>query len=386
MENILIKNGEIYTKDKILYDCDLLITNSIISEVGKNININNKSNIQIINAHGKKVLPGFIDIHTHGAIGYDTMDANYESLNNISMYLASHGITSFCATTMTEDIQHIIDALTNINYTITKGTDGATILGAYLEGPFISEKQKGAQNVNYIIKPDVKLLEKFTNLSNNCLKVIAIAPEKDPNGYFINYCNKKNIKVSLGHTNASYEEMKNAVDYGASIAVHVYNAMKGFHHREPGALGEALLDNRLYCELICDFIHSHPAAVKMLIKMKGTEKIILISDAMLACGLSDGEYEFGGQKVIVDQSIARIQNGSLAGSTLSLDKAVANITTLGIPLSDAAKMASFNPAKAINIDDKKGSIDIGKDADIVILDNDLSVNMTIVNGNIVYRK
>jgi len=180
--------------------------------------------------------------------------------------------------------------------------------------------------------------------------------------------------------------MKTAVDHGASLSVHTFNGMRGFQHREPGALGEALLDDRIYGELICDFVHSHPASVKILIKIKGVEKIILISDAMLACGFGDGEYVFGGQKVIVDKGIARTENGSLAGSTLTLDKAVANITKLGIPLSETIKMASFNAAKAIGIDDRKGSIDIDKDADIVVLDNDLAVNMTIVNGKTVYKK
>lgn len=383
MKNILLKHGEIYTHDGIFYNSDLLISDGKISEIGKDIT---KEDAEIIDLNGKKVVPGFIDIHIHGGVGYDVMDASYEALNSISVHLARHGVTSFCATTMTMDVQYIQSALKNINDTMKKGTDGAQILGAYVEGPFISIEHKGAQDERHILEPDINIMEKFIEVSNNSIKVVALAPEKDTNGDFVKYVTKKNIRVSLGHTNATYEEMKNAADHGATLAVHTYNGMKGFKHREPGALGEVFLDDRIYGELICDFIHSHPASVKILIKIKGTGKIILISDAMLACGLGDGEYVFGGQKVIVDKGIARIENGSLAGSTLTLDKAVANITKLGIPLSEAIKMASFNAAKAIGIDDRKGSIDIDKDADIVVLDNDLTVNMTIVNGKMVYKK
>lgn len=383
MKNILLKNGEIYTHDGILYNGDLFISDSKISEIGKDIT---KEDAETIDLNGKKVVPGFIDIHIHGGVGYDVMDASYEALNSISVHLARHGVTSLCATTMTMDVQYISSALKNISDTMKKGTEGAQILGAYVEGPFISKEHKGAQNERHILEPDINIMNEFIEASDNSIKVVALAPEKDINGDFVKYVIQRNIRVSLGHTNATYEEMKNAVDHGASLAVHTFNGMRGFQHREPGALGEALLDDRIYGELICDFVHSHPASVKILIKIKGVEKIILISDAMLACGFGDGEYVFGGQKVIVDKGIARTENGSLAGSTLTLDKAVANITKLGIPLSEAIKMASFNAAKAIGIDDRKGSIDIGKDADIVVLDNDLAVNMTIVNGKTVYKK
>lgn len=382
MKNILLRHGEIYTHNGILYNGDLLISDGKISEIGVNIT---KEDAETIDLNGKKVVPGFIDIHIHGGVGYDVMDASYEALNSISVHLARHGVTSFCATTMTMDVQNIQSALKNINDTMKKGTDGAQILGAYVEGPFISKEHKGAQDERHILEPDINIMEKLIEASNNSIKVVALAPEKDANGDFVKYVTRENIRVSLGHTNATYEEMKNAADHGATLAVHTYNGMKGFKHREPGALGEVFLDDRIYGELICDFIHSHPASVEILIKIKGVEKIILISDAMLACGLGDGEYVFGGQKVIVDKGIARIENGSLAGSTLTLDKAVANITKLGIPLSEAIKMASFNAAKTIGID-AKGSIDIGKDADIVVLDNDLAVNMTIVNGKTVYKK
>ncbi|AST56602.1 N-acetylglucosamine-6-phosphate deacetylase [Thermoanaerobacterium thermosaccharolyticum] len=382
MKNILLRHGEIYTHNGILYNGDLLISDGKISEIGVNIT---KEDAETIDLNGKKVVPGFIDIHIHGGVGYDVMDASYEALNSISVHLARHGVTSFCATTMTMDVQNIQSALKNINDTMKKGTDGAQILGAYVEGPFISKEHKGAQDERHILEPDINIMEKLIEASNNSIKVVALAPEKDANGDFVKYVTRENIRVSLGHTNATYEEMKNAADHGATLAVHTYNGMKGFKHREPGALGEVFLDDRIYGELICDFVHSHPASVEILIKIKGVEKIILISDAMLACGLGDGEYVFGGQKVIVDKGIARIENGSLAGSTLTLDKAVANITKLGIPLSEAIKMASINPAKTIGID-AKGSIDIGKDADIVVLDNDLAVNMTIVNGKTVYKK
>ncbi|AIS51397.1 N-acetylglucosamine-6-phosphate deacetylase NagA [Thermoanaerobacter kivui] len=383
MENLLLKHGEIYTEDEIIYDGDLLISEGKIFDIGKNININD---INVIDLKGKKVVPGFIDIHIHGGVGHDTMEGTYEALNAISVHLARHGVTSFCATTMTMDIPYILDALRNIHETMKKGTEGAQVLGAYVEGPFISKEHKGAQDERYILEPNIDIMDKFIEASNGNIKVIALAPEKDKNGEFVEYVTKKNIRVSLGHTNATYEEMKNGVDHGATIAVHTYNGMKGLHHREPGALGEVFLDDRLYSELICDFIHSHPAAVKILLKIKGTDRVVLISDAMAACGLGDGEYSLGGQKVYVKNGEARLENGTLAGSTLILDKAVANITSLGVPLFEACKMVSLNPAKAIGIDDRKGSIAIGKDADITILNSDLTVDMTMVNGKIVHKK
>ncbi len=379
MKNLLLKHGEIYTQDEIIYDGDLLISEGKISNIGKNLSTDD---VEIIDVEGKKIVPGFIDIHIHGGVGYDTMNATYEALNAISIHLAKHGVTSFCATTMTMDVPYILNALKNINETMKKGTGGAQILGAYVEGPFISKEHKGAQDEKYIIQPDKELFDKFLEVSGDNIKVVALAPEKDPDGSFVEHVTKKGVKVSLGHTNATYEEMKNGVDHGATIAVHTYNGMKGLHHREPGALGEVFLDDRIYSEVISDFIHTHPASVKILIKIKGTDKVILISDAMPACGLGDGEYIFGGQKVLVKEGVAKLENGSLAGSTLTLDKALANITFLGVPLFEACKMVSLNPAKAIGVDNRKGSIKVGKDADIVVLNNDLTVYMTIIEGKV----
>ncbi|MBT1280215.1 N-acetylglucosamine-6-phosphate deacetylase [Thermoanaerobacter sp. CM-CNRG TB177] len=379
MKNLLLKHGEIYTQNEIIYNGDLLISNGKISSIGKNLSTNDA---EVIDLKGKKIVPGFIDIHIHGGVGHDTMDATYEALNAISIHLAKHGVTSFCPTTMTMDIPYILNALKNINETMKKKTAGAQILGAYVEGPFISKEHKGAQDEKYIIPPDKNLFDEFLEIAGGNIKVIALAPEKDPDGSFVEHVTKKGVKVSLGHTNATYEEMKNGVEHGATIAVHTYNGMKGLHHREPGALGEVFLDDRIYSEVIVDFIHTHPASVKLLIKIKGTDKVILISDAMPACGLGDGEYIFGGQKVLVKEGVAKLENGSLAGSTLTLDKALANITFLGVPLFEACKMASLNPAKAIGVDDRKGSIEVEKDADIVVLNNDLTVYMTIIEGKV----
>lgn len=377
MKRLLLKKGEIYTPTEIIYDGDLLISNGKILDIGKNLK---DDGAELINIKGKKVLPGFIDIHIHGGVGFDTMDATYDALNAISIHLAKHGITAFCPTTMTMDLPCILHALKNINETIKKGTEGAQILGAYVEGPFISKEYKGAQDEKYIKVPDKEIFDKFMEVSGGNIKVLTIAPEKDPDGSFIEYVTKMGVKISLGHTNASYEEMKRGVNHGATIAVHTYNGMKGFHHREPGALGEVLLDDRIYSEVIADFIHTHPASINLLIKTKGIDKMILISDAMSACGLGDGEYTLGGQKVVVKEGIARVDNGSLAGSTLTLDKAVKNLVSLGIPLFEVMKLVSLNPAKAIGVESKKGSIEIGKDADLVVLNDGLTVYMTIIDG------
>lgn len=384
MASVLIKHGEVYTEQGILYDTDLLISDGRIAAMGRGLAASNRQTI-IIDAKGKKVVPGFIDIHIHGGVGCDTMDAGYEALNNISLHLARHGVTAFLATTMTMDKDSIMAALQNIGQTMAKDTQGAELLGAYVEGPFISAEHKGAQDEKFILPPDKQLLDDLIAASSNRIKVIALAPEKDKDGDFVRYATSQGLKVSLGHTNATYAEMSAAVEHGATLAVHTYNGMRGFTHREPGALGAVWLDDRLYSELICDFIHSHRAAVQILLRMKGTDKVVLISDGMPASGLGDGEYMFGGQKVIVRDNTARIETGSLAGSTLTLDRAVANIVSLGYPLAEAVRMAALNPAKAVGIDDRKGSLKIGKDGDVVLLDSDLTIHATVVKGKVVFR-
>lgn len=256
----------------------------------------------------------------------------------------------------------------------TSGDIPAEVLGLYLEGPYFSAAKKGAQSPEYLKNPDIDELTKFIQLSKGTIKVVALAPELPGAMEAIKYLRNQGITVSAGHTDATFDTARKAFDYGITQVTHVFNGMRGFSHREPGISGAVLIDERVYCEMICDGIHLHPGAMKLVIKTKGKDKILLISDSMMAAGLSDGEYTLGGQKVIVKGQEARLSDGTLAGSTLTLNRAIYNMVHMaGVSLPDAVRMATLNPARVIGIDEQKGSIEIGKDADLVIFDGRLNI-------------
>lgn len=380
----LLKSGEIFLKDRILSNGTILINNGLIEEV----NTENKyGNIEAIDLSKYKILPGLIDTHIHGANGFDTMDASYNSLNEVSKYLGAIGVTGFLATTVTAPWEKITATVKNIHETMKSGVEGAELLGAYIEGPFITEKYKGAHPSEYIrriyLEETKKLIESFPS----CIKTVTVAPDKEGAIELIKYLNSQNINSSIGHTNATYEETVAAIEAGANITVHVFNGMRGLHHREPGTVGAVLTDDRIFCELIADMIHVHPAVMKLVVRAKGTDNVSLITDCMMAGGLEDGEYMLGELKVFVEDGIARIENGALAGSTLKLINAIRNMNEhVEVSLIDAVNMASLVPAKIARVDHIQGSIEAGKKANFTIIDNDFNVVMTIVNGKIIYSK
>ncbi|MTI66844.1 MAG: N-acetylglucosamine-6-phosphate deacetylase [Firmicutes bacterium] len=378
----LIKGKEIFTENKILDNSSILINDNIIEDIVTD----DSYDYEVLDMSGYKIIPGLIDMHIHGANGFDTMDGNYNSLNEISKYLASYGVTSFLPTTVTSEWEKIVKAVKNIKESKNKGVDGAEIIGTYIEGPFITEKHKGAHPKDFIKDIDISFIKELLKISPSIIKIITVAPEKEKSIELIKYAKKNNIKVSLGHTNATYDETIKAINNGADIAVHTFNGMKGLHHREPGVVG-AVLSSDIYGELIADNIHVHPAVMDIMIKAKGKDKICLITDSMRAGGLEDGEYQLGEQRVIVSNSIARIKSGSLAGSTLKLIKGVKNIIKdVNIKPIDAIHMASLVPAKILGIEDSVGSIRKNKRANLTIVDNDYNVVMTIVDGKITYKR
>ena len=336
---------------------DITIKDGVISKVGK-------TDVDGTDVGGKRVYPGLFDIHCHGVIGYDTMDG--DKLCEMSEFLLSKGITSWLPTTMTMDFESIKKASE-----IIPETDGANILGFHMEGPYICKKFKGAQNEEFIKNPD---LEEFKNLKN--MKMVTIAPELEGSLEFIKGCG---AVVSLGHTDCTYNEAVDAINNGANCLTHTFNAMPPLHHREPGLIGAAM-DKNAYVQVICDGIHIHPAVIRMLYKMFGKDRMVLISDAMRATGLSDGEYEFGGQKIIVKDKIARTESGALAGSTSTLMDCVKKAIEFGIPEEDAFYMATTTPSQLMNV--KKGQIKPGFDADLIVLDDDGEIAMTVLNGMI----
>lgn len=379
-----IKAKNIYCEDKILKNATIIIQDGIIKKVLEEHEENDVKTIIDLNKYS--IIPGLIDLHVHGANGYDTMDGNFDSLNEISKYLASKGITSFLPTTVTEKIEKIKQAINNIGSCIGK-VEGAEILGPYIEGPYICKEYKGAHPEHLIKDLNLEELEELIEASKHTVKVITIAPEKKNAYECIRYLTANNVQVSMGHTNATYDETVGAINCGAKVAVHTFNGMRGFNHREPGVLGAVLTKDDVYCELICDLVHVHPASVDLLLRCKDKEKVILISDGIQAAGLQDGEYMLGALKVNVKCSIARVESGSLAGSTTNILACVKNIIEkVGLKPLEAIKMASLNPSRLLNIDKSIGSIREGKKANLVILDDNFNVVKTLINGKEVFTR
>jgi len=329
------------------------------------------------------MIPGFIDMHIHGAHGKDVMDANDEALHVISQTLAKEGTTAFLATTMTAEKQAIENALIHVRNHMQHPSVGAEILGAHLEGPFISKEKTGAQSVQYIIPPNVADLQYWQAISENAIKLVTLAPEIEHSEKLIHYLKQQQIIAAMGHSNATYQQAMSAITAGCSYATHLFNAMRGIHQREPGIITAALMSEKMNVELIADGVHVHPALIDLVYKIKGKDKIILITDAMRAKCLCDGRYDLGGQTVEVKNAIPRLVDGTLAGSVLTMSTALKNILAFsGCDLTDAITMTSVNPAKALGVFTRKGSIAERKDADLVILNEAMQVVMTICGGKI----
>lgn len=332
------------------------------------------------------VVPGFIDEHVHGVAGSDAMDGTMEDLGKIANALASEGTTAFLATTMTQSPENITKALKAVKaYRELSPESGAEILGVHLEGPFISKDFVGAQPIEYVAKPSVEVFKKYQDASGDCVRIVTLAPEVEGSTELIKYLVSQNIVASIGHTNATYADVKKAVEAGATNLTHTYNAMKPLHHREVGTVGSGFLFDELNCECICDGIHVSGPAIQLLHKNKPADKMTLITDAMRAKHMPDGVSELGGQVVIVKNGEARLENGTLAGSVLKMNNAVKNVMKfLNLPLEEVVKLASQNPAKNLGVFDQMGSIKEGKRADFVILDKDLNVVQTVRNGKVIY--
>lgn len=380
----LIKNVNIIMEDKIIYG-SLIVENGIIGEINEG-NIFGESFDTIVDGENKYLSSGFIDIHNHGNFGRDTMEGTFESLDTMASFHIKNGITGFLATTMTDKKEKTIKAIKNcISFIDINQENRSKLLGIHMEGPYFSTLKKGAQPGEFIKDPIISEIKEYLHVANGNIKILSIAPEIKGATEAIEYLKGEGVTVSLGHSNANYQETISAIEKGATSATHIFNGMREFNHREPGIVGGVLTEDRVSCELICDGIHLHKGAMKMVYMLKGVDKIILISDAMMAAGLEDGEYSLGGQKVIVDKKIARLEDGTLAGSTLTLNKAVFNmVNILGVNLWEAVKMASLNPAKLIKLDSIKGSIEKGKEADLIIFDNNLEIQKTFIYGKIVY--
>lgn len=376
---MLIKNCKIIFHDRI-EDGSILIENGKI----KAINPITHDDNDIIDAEGSYVSPGFIDVHIHGAGGYDTMDGTYDALNHISKSISKHGTTSFLPTTMTcaiDDIRKSIEAIAKAKEI---GTEGANVLGAHLEGPFINPEMIGAQNPKYVENPSIETFKSMVGEHIDAITSITLAPEVEGAKELISYLKENNITVSMGHTKATYNEAIEGVKCGVCHSTHLFNAMTGLHHREAGVVG-AIFDSEITTETISDGIHISYPSLRIAYKQKGTDKVLLVTDAMMACSMPDGMYSLGGQDVVVKEGAARLANGALAGSVLTLDAAVRNVVkNSNYPLYEVVKMATLNPARLCKVENRKGSIKEGFDADLLIFDEDITIKKVIINGKVIY--
>ena len=375
------KNAYAYVEGKGIIKTDILFGEKI-----EKIGICNLADEEIRLPEDAVVLPGFIDEHIHGAGGADAMDGTQEALATIAKTVAAEGTVGFLATTMTQSPENILGAMAAVRE-YGEGAYGARLLGIHLEGPFIAEAHKGAQPREYVAKPDVAVFDEYNEASGNRIKIVTLAPEEEGAGALIAHLAKKGIVPSIGHTGAKCADIDAAIACGAKNVTHTYNAQSALHHREIGTVGSAMLFDELACELIADTIHVSVPAIKLLNKCKPQGKLVLITDAMRAKGLPDGESELGGQKVFVKNGEARLADGTLAGSVLRMNVALKNmVEKAGLTLEKACDLATINPAKVLGIEEEAGSIREGKRADFAVLDKDFNVLYTVRSGEIIYKR
>lgn len=331
-----------------------------------------------------KILPGFIDIHCHGAYGFDTNDADPEGLRKWAKGIVDEGVTSFLATTLTQSEEVLTNAVSNVAKVVEEGYEGAEILGIHFEGPYLNKAHKGAQPEEYCVKPNIEQFKRYQKAAHGLIKYITMAVENDEDYALTKYCSQNNVVVSIGHSNATYEQAVQAYGHGARSMTHVYNAMTPFTHRANGLVGGALRIRNMYGEIICDGNHSTLAALNNFFTSKGPDYSIMITDSLMCKGFPVGtKFDFGGQEVVIypDGSAHLVEAGNLAGSTLNVNKGLKIlIEDALVPVNYAINACTSNPARCLHVDDRKGTIGVGYDADLVVLDRDYEVVQTYCKG------
>lgn len=372
---MLLKNGFVFTEDGRFHVADVQIEGDRIKRIAPVGIIEDENTVDV---SGKYITPGFVDIHVHGASGCDFCDGKLAAIEAMATYLGSQGVTSFCGTTMAFSEEILTDILTTAKELINKDCGHSVLRGVNMEGPFFSKAKKGAQAEKYIIDPDIDMFNRLYEVSGKNIKLIDVAPELSGALEFIKSASEK-CTVSIAHTTANYDEAKAAFMAGASHVTHLFNAMPAFSHRDPGVVGAAS-DYSDHVELISDGIHLHPSVVRSTFEWFGDDRVCLISDSMCACGMPNGEYALGGQKVFVNDGKATLADGTIAGSATCLAECMRRAVSFGVPVESALKAATCNPAKAAGLFDEVGSITVGKRADILVLDVALNPSMVIIGG------
>ena len=367
---MFLVNAAYLDQDFRLVRGDLEIEGGRIRQVGEKLSWS--QNDLVVDCQGYTIVPGFVDVHIHGCAGADTCDGKRESIDAMAEFLLTKGVTSFCPTTMTVDRAEIEAALLAAKACVDQPGPGARVVGVNMEGPFIAAARKGAQKEEAILPPDPELFRHFQELSGGIVRLVDIAPEQPGGLAFIREV-KDLCAVSIAHTTANYDQAKESFDAGITHATHLFNAMSGLHHRDPGVVGAVFDDSRVYAELICDGFHIHPAALRTAFQVLG-DRALVISDSMRANGMPEGEpFDLGGQMVTVREGKATLEDGTLAGSVSNLHQEVKNLVSFGIPFPQAVKAATLIPARAIGLDQEIGSIAPGKKADLVVLDQQLEI-------------
>lgn len=352
---------------------DITVENEIIKSFGENT-----SDGEIFDAEGLYVISGFIDTHIHGCVGVEFASPD-EDFTKASEWLASEGVTSYAATVRAMTPDRVVSAIKNIVRESKREVTGASVRGINLEGPFVSKTKSGVMNPPDVeCTPDTVAL--FSRESEGMLKIMTLAPERENARLAASEAVRNGINVSVGHTDATFAETKALIEAGATRATHIFNAMRPLSHRETGVLGAVLTDDRINCEMICDFVHLDAAAMEIVYRLKGYKNITLVSDTGFMSGLGDGEYVVDGRKRIVKNGICRNPEGRIAGSCVSMLVGAKNLLSMGVPLEEISVMASLNPAKALGIDNDTGSIELNKKADLIVCDKELNVKAVFVNG------
>lgn len=382
---IALTGGRIITPFRVINDGVLIIEDDKISEIGKTSEYQIDKECKVYDLKGKTICPGFVDLLDHGGSGYSFGDESDESIGKISKYLIEHGSTTVLASLIAKPEKILLKELRRLADYIDQHPE-SNIRGIHMEGPYLNKKLKGAMNGSYLWKPSVESWNKMWEASKGKIRIMTIAPELPGAMNVIRAAAKDGVVPSIGHSMATYDEVENAIDNGAAHVTHMFNAMEPFHHRHPGVILGALLHNELKIELIADTLHVHHAVMELLLKLKGASGIILVTDSIRAGGMHEGEYEFADQKIFMKGKKAYLPDGTLAGSTLTLNIAVKNmVEAVGAKITEAVRMASLNGAKVLNLEHKKGIIAAGKDADIVVMNDKYEVNMTIIGGKVVYQ-
>ncbi len=382
--------GTIYTPDEEIRNGVILIEGHKIAQVGPRDQVKIPSGATLIDNADRTVVPGFIDLHIHGAAGYDLMEATPDAVAAVGRHLAQHGTTSYAATTVTASTDRTLHAAEGLgkfirdsraSHSLAKGVTGALPVCLHFEGPFINPKKRGAHPASQIQKPSIDLLARFLDAAGDTARIVTLAPELEGALAVLEYARGRGLKVGIGHSNATFEEAERAIAAGASHAVHIFNAMRPFMHRDSGIVGAVLTDDRVSAELICDGVHVEQTAIRLLIKSKGVERVLLVSDSLSGAGMPDGNYRLGNFTVHVAGGVCRTVEGNLAGSTVTLDAALRNLSTLaGLSYRECLRCATSNPARIIGMEKQKGCIAPHADADLAVLDKEFFVTQTYVGG------